>query len=77
MRADGLRGKGIKRLQAFLAPPERTDDRGLPAGGAGKPAAARQLRHPGQHARLHQPTPAIQQDEYTQDAKPHFPRQDG
>ena len=77
MRTRGVRLERVERIRAFVAPPQRTDDRRLLAGRAHKPAPARQLRNPRQHPRLHQPSPAVQQDEHAQDAEPDVMPQHG
>src|ERR1041385_2125238 len=69
--------KRVESFSAFVASPERTDDRRLLAGRTGIPIAPRHLRQFGQEARLHQTAPAVEQDECCHEAAPGRPRQHG
>ena len=68
--AGGLSGEGVKRAAAFAAPPDGADGRRSFANRTGEAVAPRHFGDACQCARLHQSTPAVQQDEHSHDAQP-------
>ena len=70
MRADALGFERVKGLPATAADPDRADRGRRLASGARKPLSARQPGQSGQGARLHQTSPAIHDNEHTEDAEP-------